>query len=180
MKYLIPYLKKYKKESILAPLFKMLEACFDLIVPLIVADLIDVGIAGRDTHYILTHFGLLLVMALLGLTCSFTAQYFAARAATGTSAGLRHELLDKIQSLSLTEFDQTGAATLITRMTSDESGAEWTEYDAASVYEESIHCIRRDDHGIYDQCEDGIAVCCSDCGTVYYRVWCNEADGSVI
>lgn len=97
----------------------MLEACFDLIVPLIVADLIDVGIASRDTHYILTHFGLLLVMALLGLTCSFTAQYFAARAATGTSAGLRHELLDKIQSLSLTEFDQTGAATLITRMTSD-------------------------------------------------------------
>ena len=119
MKYLIPYLKKYKKESILAPLFKMLEACFDLIVPLIVADLIDVGIASRDTHYILTHFGLLIVMALLGLTCSFTAQYFAARAATGTSAGLRHELLDKIQSLSLTEFDQTGAATLITRMTSD-------------------------------------------------------------
>lgn len=119
MKYLIPYLKKYKKESILAPLFKMLEACFDLIVPLIVADLIDVGIASRDTHYILTHFGLMLMMALLGLTCSFTAQYFAARAATGTSAGLRHELLDKIQSLSLTEFDQTGAATLITRMTSD-------------------------------------------------------------
>lgn len=116
---MIPYLKKYKKESILAPLFKMLEACFDLIVPLIVADLIDVGIAGKDTHYILTHFGLLIMMALLGLTCSFTAQYFAARAATGTSAGLRHELLDKIQSLSLTEFDQTGAATLITRMTSD-------------------------------------------------------------
>ena len=165
MKYLIPYLKKYKKESIRAPLFKMLEACFDLIVPLIVADLIDVGIAGRDTHYILTHFGLLLVMALLGLTCSFTAQYFAARAATGTSAGLRHELLDKIQSLSLTEFDQTGAATLITRMTSDVK---------------PVHCIWRDDHGIYDQCEDGIAVCCSDCGTVYYRVWCNEADGSVI
>lgn len=119
MKHLIPYLKKYKKESILAPLFKMLEACFDLIVPLIVADLIDVGIAGRDMHYILTRFGLLLVMALLGLSCSFTAQYFAARAATGTSAGLRHQLLDKIQSLSLTEFDQTGAATLITRMTSD-------------------------------------------------------------
>lgn len=119
MKYLIPYLKKYKKESILAPLFKMLEACFDLI------GATDRGRSDRlwelwaDTHYILTHFGLLLVMALLGLTCSFTAQYFAARAATGTSAGLRHELLDKIQSLSLTEFDQTGAATLITRMTSD-------------------------------------------------------------
>lgn len=119
MKYLIPYLKKYKKESILAPLFKMLEACFDLTVPLIVADLIDVGIAGKDTHYILTHFGLLIMMALLGLASSFTAQYFAARAATGTSTGLRHELLDKIQSLSLTEFDRTGAATLITRMTSD-------------------------------------------------------------
>ena len=119
MKRLLSYMCAYKKESILGPLFKMLEACFDLIVPLIVADLIDVGIASRDTHYILTHFGLLLMMALLGLTCSFTAQYFAARAATGTSAGLRHELLDKIQSLSLTEFDQTGAATLITRMTSD-------------------------------------------------------------
>lgn len=79
VKYLIPYLKNTKKKSILAPLFKMLEACFDLIVPLIVADLIDVGIASRDTHYILTHFGLLLVMALLGLTCSFTAQYFAAK-----------------------------------------------------------------------------------------------------
>ena len=181
MKYLIPYLKKYKKESILAPLFKMLEACFDLIVPLIVADLIDVGIAGRDTHYILTHFGLLLMMALLGLTCSFTAQYFAARAATGTSAGLRHELLDKIQSLSLTEFDQAGAATLITRMTSDvnqvQNGLNMT---LRLFHEKPVHCIWRDDHGIYDQCKEGIAVCCSDCGTVYYRVWCNEADGSVI
>lgn len=119
MKYLIPYLKKYRRESILAPLFKMLEACFDLAVPLIVADLIDVGIAGQDKGYILSRFGLLIVMALLGLSCSFTAQYFAARAATGTSAGLRHDLLAKIQNLSLTEFDQTGAATLITRMTSD-------------------------------------------------------------
>lgn len=119
MKYLIPYLKKYRRESILAPLFKMLEACFDLAVPLIVADLIDVGIVGQDKGYILSRFGLLIVMALLGLTCSFTAQYFAARAATGTSAGLRHDLLAKIQNLSLTEFDQTGAATLITRMTSD-------------------------------------------------------------
>lgn len=119
MKYLIPYLKKYRRESILAPLFKMLEACFDLAVPLIVADLIDVGITGQDKGYILSRFGLLIVMALLGLSCSFTAQYFAARAATGTSAGLRHDLLAKIQNLSLTEFDQTGAATLITRMTSD-------------------------------------------------------------
>lgn len=119
MKYLIPYLKKYRRESILAPLFKMLEACFDLAVPLIVADLIDVGIAGQDKGYIFGRFGLLIVMALFGLSCSFTAQYFAARAATGTSAGLRHDLLAKIQNLSLTEFDQTGAATLITRMTSD-------------------------------------------------------------
>ena len=119
MKGLLKYLKDYKVESVLGPLFKMLEACFDLIVPLIVADLIDVGIAGRDTHYILTHFGLLLVMALLGLTCSFTAQYFAAKAAVGFSTKLRHILFEKIESLSFSKMDTVGTSTLITRMTSD-------------------------------------------------------------
>lgn len=119
MKYLIPYLKKYKLESIIAPLFKMLEATFDLIVPLIVADIINVGITNRDTQYILVRFGLLILMALLGISCSFVAQYFAARAAIGTSTGLRHQLLKHIQGLTFTELDQVGTSTLITRMTND-------------------------------------------------------------
>lgn len=119
MKYLKEYFKRYKRESILAPLFKMLEACFDLIVPLVVADIINVGIASNDKTYILTRFALLLGMSLLGLLCSFTAQWFSAKAATGTAAALRMRLLDKIQSLSLTELDGMGVPTLITRMTSD-------------------------------------------------------------
>lgn len=119
MKHLYPYLRRFRKESILAPLFKMLEATFDLLVPMVVADIIKVGIAGGDTTYIWTRCGLLVLMALIGLLCSFTAQYFAARAAIGTSTGLRHELMAHIQSLSFSELDMLGVSTLITRMTSD-------------------------------------------------------------
>ena len=119
MRYLWPYFKRYGKESVLAPLFKMLEALFDLIVPLVVAQIIDVGIQTKDTGYILLRFGLLLLMAVLGLICSFTAQYFAAKAAIGTSTGLRHQLLSHIQSLGFSEIDQLGSSTLITRMTAD-------------------------------------------------------------
>ena len=119
MKHLYPYLWRFRKESILAPLFKMLEATFDLLVPMVVADIIKVGIAGGDTTYIWTRCGLLVLMALIGLLCSFTAQYFAARAAIGTSTGLRHELMAHIQSLSFSELDTLGVSTLITRMTSD-------------------------------------------------------------
>lgn len=119
MKHLYPYLRRFRKESILAPLFKMLEATFDLLVPMVVADIIKVGIAGGDTTYIWTRCGLLVLMALIGLICSFTAQYFAARAAIGTSTGLRHELMAHIQSLSFSELDTLGVSTLITRMTSD-------------------------------------------------------------
>ncbi len=119
MKHLKDYLKFYKVQSILAPLFKMLEACFDLTVPLIVADIINTGIANSDTAYIIKRFFLLLFMALLGLLSSFTAQYFAAKAAIGTSTRLRHDLLKKIQLLSLKETDKITASTLITRMTSD-------------------------------------------------------------
>ena len=119
MKHLYPYLRRFRKESILAPLFKMLEATFDLLVPMLVADIIKVGIAGGDTTYIWTRCGLLVLMALIGLLCSFTAQYFAARAAIGTSTGLRHELMAHIQSLSFSELDTLGVSTLITRMTSD-------------------------------------------------------------
>lgn len=119
MKHLYPYLRRFRKESILAPLFKMLEATFDLLVPMVVADIIKVGIASGDTTYIWTRCSLLVLMALIGLLCSFTAQYFAARAAIGTSTGLRHELMAHIQSLSFSELDTLGVSTLITRMTSD-------------------------------------------------------------
>ena len=119
MKYLLSYLKKYKKESILAPLFKCLEACFDLVVPLIVADIIDNGITSGDKGYILSRFGLLVLMAVLGLASSVTAQFFAAKAAVGTSAMLRHDLFSKIQTLGYSELDKVGTSTLITRMTGD-------------------------------------------------------------
>ena len=119
MKHLFPYMKKYRFESIIAPLFKMLEAMFDLLVPLVVANIINTGIPTRDGGYILGQCGLLILMALVGLGCSFTAQYFAARAAIGTSTGLRHELMAHIQKLSFTELDTIGVSTLITRMTAD-------------------------------------------------------------
>ena len=125
MKYLFSYLKKYRAESILAPLFKMLEAFFDLRVPLIVAGIINTGINGAFADeaarlpYILGQCGLLVLMALIGLICSFTAQYFAARAAIGTSTQLRRQLMGHIQTLSFTELDTIGASTLITRMTAD-------------------------------------------------------------
>ena len=119
MKYLQPYMKKYKLQSILAPAFKMLEAGFDLTVPLLVARIIDDGIAAGNNQVIWSNFLLMLLMALLGLACSFTAQYFAAKAAIGSAAGLRRDLLAHIQTLSFTELDTIGTATLITRMTSD-------------------------------------------------------------
>ena len=97
----------------------MLEASFDLLVPLVVADIIDVGITNGDTRYILVRFGVLIAMAVLGLACSFTAQFFSAQAASGTSAGLRKKLLARVQSLSFSDLDNLGSSTLITRMTSD-------------------------------------------------------------
>ena len=119
MKYLRPYMKKYKLQSILAPAFKMLEAAFDLTVPLLVARIIDDGIAVGDKKVILVNFALMLLMALLGLACSFTAQFFAAKAAIGSATGLRRDLLQHIQSLSFTELDAIGTSTLITRITAD-------------------------------------------------------------
>lgn len=119
MKHLIPYFKQYRLESILAPVFKMLEASFDLVVPLVVAKIIDKGIPSGDVTAVIPYFLQLIIMAVLGLGCSFTAQYFAAKAAIGTAAGLRHQLLEHIQSLNFAELDRVGASTLITRMTSD-------------------------------------------------------------
>lgn len=119
MKYLWKHLERYKKESILAPLFKMLEALFDLFVPLVVANIINIGIGRGDRGYILRQCGLLVVLALVGIACSFTAQYFAARASVGCAARLRRELFSHIQHLGYSEIDTVGTSTLITRMTSD-------------------------------------------------------------
>ena len=119
MKKLLVFLKDYKKETVLAPLFKMLEACFELFVPLVMAAVIDKGIGQSDISYVLK-MGLVLVMlGLIGLTCSITAQYFAARAAVGFAAKLKHSLFAHRQSLSFTEMDELGTSTMITRMTSD-------------------------------------------------------------
>ena len=119
MKYLLKHLKQYKKQSILAPLFKMLEALFDLFVPLVVANIINVGIGNGDNIYILKQCGILVLLALIGITCSFTAQYFAAVASVGCATGLRHDLFSHIQKLGYSEIDTVGTSTLITRMTSD-------------------------------------------------------------
>ena len=118
---LFRYLKNYKKESVLAPLFKMLEATFELLVPLVVAVIVDRGIAEGDKGIVIQMSLLLLGLGIVGLGCSVTAQFFSARAATGASAEIKASLLDKIQSMSYTALDKAGIATLITRMTGDVS-----------------------------------------------------------
>ena len=112
-------MKDYKKESVLAPLFKMLEAFFELFVPLVVASIIDDGIVPKDSGHIIRMCLLLLVLAAVGLTCSITAQYFAAKSAVGAATGIRYELFTHIQTLGYEEMDTVGTSTLITRMTSD-------------------------------------------------------------
>lgn len=119
MKNLLIYIKDYKKECVLGPLFKLLEAGFDLTVPLVTAAIIDYGIANRDKGYIVKYGGILLLLALIGLVCSITAQYFAAKAAVGFAAKLRYALFAHIEELSFSEIDRIGTSTLITRMTSD-------------------------------------------------------------
>ena len=119
MKKLLVYLKSYKKECVLAPLFKLLEASFELIVPLVMATIIDHGIAVSDRPYIFKMGGALVLLALVGLTCSITAQYFAAKAAVGFATKLRYSLFSHIGTLSFTEMDVVGSSTLITRITSD-------------------------------------------------------------
>ena len=119
MKHVLSLLKSYRKQSILAPLFKMLEAVFELFVPLVVAAVIDRGISGQNNPFIIKMSLILILLAVIGLTCSITAQYFAAKAAVGTASGLRQLLFKHIQSLSFTQLDTLGTSTLITRMTSD-------------------------------------------------------------
>ncbi len=119
MKKLASYLKRYIKESILAPLFKLLEVVFDLMVPLVVARMINIGVAGNDRGYMVRCFLILILMALLGLAASITAQFFAAKASTGFAADLRQAVFDHIQGFSFTELDTLGADTMITRLTDD-------------------------------------------------------------
>ncbi|MBS5214352.1 MAG: ABC transporter ATP-binding protein [Clostridiales bacterium] len=119
MKRLLVYLNDYKKESILGPLFKLLEASFELLVPLVMAAIIDKGIADGNKKYVISMCIVMIALGVIGLVCSITAQYFAAKAAVGFSTKLRHALFDHIQSFSFTEMDTVGTSTLITRMTSD-------------------------------------------------------------
>lgn len=119
MKNLLIYLKDYKKESILAPLFKMLEASFELFVPLVMAAIVDVGIAGNDKGYILKMCLVMIVLGVIGLICSITAQFYAAKAAVGFATKLRRSLFAHIQKLSFSSMDEIGTSTMITRMTSD-------------------------------------------------------------
>lgn len=124
MKKLLVFLKDYKKETILAPLFKMLEAGFELFVPLVMAAVIDKGIYSSDIPYVLKMGLVLVLLGLIGLTCSITAQYFAAKAAVGFSTQLKHSLFEHLQKLSFTEIDTLGTSTMITRMTSDVNQAQ--------------------------------------------------------
>ena len=117
MKHLLIYLQEYKKECICAPLFKMLEAIFELLVPLVMAAVIDTGIAGGDTSYIIKMCLIMILLGIVGLLSSVTAQYFAAKAAIGFTAGVRHAVFQKVQSLSYAELDRLGTSTLMTRMT---------------------------------------------------------------
>lgn len=113
------YLKEYKKESIVAPLFKMLEASFELFVPLVMAAIVDIGIKNQDGTYILKMGGILILLGIVGLVCSITAQYFAAKASVGFGKSVRRDLYAHVHSLSYTELDEVGTSTLITRMTND-------------------------------------------------------------
>ncbi len=119
MKMILRYMKDYKKESILGPLFKLLEASFELLIPLVMAAIIDTGIANSDKGYIYKMCGIMVVLGLIGMVCAITAQFFAAKAAVGFGTKLRHALFAHIQGLSYSEFDTLGTSTMITRMTGD-------------------------------------------------------------
>ena len=119
MKTVLKYLRGYKKEMVLAPLFKLLEACFELFVPLVVASIIDVGVKGNDSAHIVRGCILMAILGLVGLVCAVAAQFFAAKAATGFGRRVRSALFGHIQTLSYSDLDTAGTSTLITGMTSD-------------------------------------------------------------
>lgn len=119
MKKLLVYLQDYKKETVLAPLFKMLEASFELLIPIVVKRIVDIGIAGKDKGYVGRMCLIMILLGIIGLLCSVTAQYFSAKAAVGFATKLRHSLFGHVQRFSFSQVDKCGNATLITRMTSD-------------------------------------------------------------
>ncbi len=119
MRKLLKYMKGYGKECVLGPLFKLLEATFELFIPLVVADIVDKGIGNGDGSYVVRMCGVMILLGIIGLVCAVTAQYFAARAAVGFSARLRHAVMEHILGLSYTEIDTVGTSTMVTRMTSD-------------------------------------------------------------
>ena len=123
MKVFFRFFRDYPRESILAPLFKLLEACFDLLVPLVVARIIDIGILGGDgtgdSGYVWKMTAVLVLLAFVGLACAVTAQYFSAKAAVGTATRLRHDLFAHMQSFTYAQTDKVGTSSMITRMTSD-------------------------------------------------------------
>ena len=119
MRKLLVHMKGHKKHCVLAPLFKMLEACFELFIPLVVASIIDVGIKNNDTSYIVWCCVIMVALGAIGLTCTLFAQYFSASASVGFVSSIKHSLFKHISSLSYTEIDTLGTPTLITRMTSD-------------------------------------------------------------
>ena len=124
MKRLLTYIRDYRVRAVLAPLFKCLEACFDLFVPLVISRMIDRGIRSGNLGYVFRMGGLLLALAAIGLLCSFTAQFFAAKVAIHTGKGLRNDLFRHINALGYREIDTLGTSTLITRMTSDINAVE--------------------------------------------------------
>ena len=121
---MLNYLRKYRKECVLAPLFKMLEASFELMVPLVMQVIIDDGIGGGDRGLIVRMVLLMVALGLIGLVSSVTAQYFSAKAATGFATGVRHALFSHLQSLSFSNMDALGTSKMITRMTSDVNQAQ--------------------------------------------------------
>ena len=112
-------MRGYGKECVLGPLFKLLEASFELLIPLVVAQIVDAGIVGQDSGYIVKMCLIMVLLGVIGLACAVTAQYFAAQAAVGVAARLRHSLMAHLLGLSYTEIDQLGPSTMVTRMTSD-------------------------------------------------------------
>lgn len=151
MKKLLVYLKDYKKETVLAPLFKMLEATFELFVPLVMAAIIDRGIGGGNTSYVFRMGGILVLLGVVGLVCSITAQYYAAKAAVGFSTKLKHSLFEHIRGLSFTEIDTLGTSTMITRMTSDVNQVQNGVNMVLRLFLAfPLHCFRRHDYGVYD------------------------------
>ena len=172
MRSLFIYLKNYKKETILAPLFKMLEASFELLVPLVMAAVIDKGIAQKDSPYIIRMCLVLIVLGIVGLICSLTAQYFSAKAAAGFGTGLRHALFEHIQHFGFSEMDEIGSSTLVTRMTSDVNQAQaGVNLVLRSFFTFAFYCIRRNGNVFYGRCQSGNGFCCCNSSFVGSCIW---------